>query len=776
MPKTSCASTIFLILLFNQMTLAQGSFDSSERLRLQRLQTVADIWSRIYLTHPAVFTNHLDFDQVLREAIPAVERAGSTEQFVSVLNEKLFYPLLDPLVFAQVVDPENDKPLSGPGSAKIKRIGENIMMLDATDQRVYWEPSIINKINNLLKVVRPRDTLVVDLRWKTAVQVDYHPGLWLRLFANSSLSTGYKVSRQMIQRSDLILNTESSIWAFSNNSFKVEPSVNLNPAREGKNEPGWFEELEPVNFDSLVTINNPLYFIVNNTSYPAIAHTLDGLQGQHNIRILWDKTGNFLLHPQLQTDYPENIRVNLDCNMLVSRTGYAGVLPNVIYPVPPTEIQILNDLRKGIKKQNWGAETKLFSYNIGKTLLQKPGNPVSREERVIGLMKIWMVINFLSPHVENATMDWKNVLHDWIPKVEKAEKREDYVLTIQMLLAGLNDSHFGVWDNNKPPHDVGNFLPSIRLKRVEGKVIVAEIAKDFSIKGLEIGDEVDAIDGRTIESINHFWRQRYSASSDQAFNRWLWNSPLAIATRGEKESAVKLKILSRGKAKEFTLNRTIRSPWVSKEDIMSKHLLGNMGYIRHYAIPNVEMRDSIIDAYANTDGLIIDLRGRTRISVFPLATYFSKKPIAREKFEEPLVSFIYGQLVKGIVQLPPYSLLPGPNRQYSKPVVVLIDANMQSHSESAAIILSNIANVTLVGSNTTGTTGSAIPVSISEGVSMNYTSQKISNTDGSPFQNIGVIPDVLVEPTIKGIKEGRDEVLEKGIEILNSKITSLKTK
>ena len=40
---------------------------------------------------------------------------------------------------------------------------------------------------------------------------------------------------------------------------------------------------------------------------------------------------------------------------------------------------------------------------------------------------------------------------------------------------------------------------------------------------------------------------------------------------------------------------------------------------------------------------------------------------------------------------------------------------------------------------------------------------KLLGSDGSPFQNIGVIPDVSVEPTIEGIVAGRDEVLEKGI-------------
>jgi C-terminal processing protease CtpA/Prc len=38
--------------------------------------------------------------------------------------------------------------------------------------------------------------------------------------------------------------------------------------------------------------------------------------------------------------------------------------------------------------------------------------------------------------------------------------------------------------------------------------------------------------------------------------------------------------------------------------------------------------------------------------------------------------------------------------------------------------------------------------------------------DGCRFQNIGILPDVPVAPTVDGIRAGRDEVLDKGIEVL----------
>jgi C-terminal processing protease CtpA/Prc len=39
--------------------------------------------------------------------------------------------------------------------------------------------------------------------------------------------------------------------------------------------------------------------------------------------------------------------------------------------------------------------------------------------------------------------------------------------------------------------------------------------------------------------------------------------------------------------------------------------------------------------------------------------------------------------------------------------------------------------------------------------------------DGTPTQRIGIIPDIEVKPTINGIREGKDELLEKAIEVIN---------
>jgi C-terminal processing protease CtpA/Prc len=49
---------------------------------------------------------------------------------------------------------------------------------------------------------------------------------------------------------------------------------------------------------------------------------------------------------------------------------------------------------------------------------------------------------------------------------------------------------------------------------------------------------------------------------------------------------------------------------------------------------------------------------------------------------------------------------------------------------------------------------------------MFFTGMRVKFGDGSRFQNVGILPDVPAAPTVEGIRAGKDEVLDKGIEVL----------
>ena len=51
-------------------------------------------------------------------------------------------------------------------------------------------------------------------------------------------------------------------------------------------------------------------------------------------------------------------------------------------------------------------------------------------------------------------------------------------------------------------------------------------------------------------------------------------------------------------------------------------------------------------------------------------------------------------------------------------------------------------------------------------VHTSMTSLGVYDTDMSQTQRVGLTPDIYVEPTIQGIREGRDELIEKAVEVI----------
>jgi C-terminal processing protease CtpA/Prc len=76
----------------------------------------------------------------------------------------------------------------------------------------------------------------------------------------------------------------------------------------------------------------------------------------------------------------------------------------------------------------------------------------------------------------------------------------------------------------------------------------------------------------------------------------------------------------------------------------------------------------------------------------------------------------------------------------------------------------------IVGSQTAGAFGEVVKVFLPMNITVQFTVNSIFDIQMRSMQGIGILPDVEVRPTITGIRAGRDEVLEKGIEVLQSLI------
>jgi C-terminal processing protease CtpA/Prc len=100
-----------------------------------------------------------------------------------------------------------------------------------------------------------------------------------------------------------------------------------------------------------------------------------------------------------------------------------------------------------------------------------------------------------------------------------------------------------------------------------------------------------------------------------------------------------------------------------------------------------------------------------------------------------------------------------------KNIIFIVNGHAISAAESLLGYIEGYNLATIIGQPSAGTNGNVNKFKLGGGYSISFTGMKVLKHDGSQHHGIGILPDIYMEKTIKGVKEGRDEFLEKAIEI-----------
>ena len=103
------------------------------------------------------------------------------------------------------------------------------------------------------------------------------------------------------------------------------------------------------------------------------------------------------------------------------------------------------------------------------------------------------------------------------------------------------------------------------------------------------------------------------------------------------------------------------------------------------------------------------------------------------------------------------------NPVYNKPVVLLMDERSWSASEWAIMTLRVAPNVVVIGSPSIGADGNVVFLPLPGGNTVTFTGLGVFTPDYGQTQRVGLTPDIHVERTVQGVREGRDEPMEAAI-------------
>jgi len=99
---------------------------------------------------------------------------------------------------------------------------------------------------------------------------------------------------------------------------------------------------------------------------------------------------------------------------------------------------------------------------------------------------------------------------------------------------------------------------------------------------------------------------------------------------------------------------------------------------------------------------------------------------------------------------------------------MLIDERTISQAEHTGLFFEAANGTKFIGSPTMGANGDVTYFFVPGGIRVNMTGHSVRHADGRQLQRVGLQPDIFVEPTIAGIRAGRDEVLERAIDYITT--------
>jgi C-terminal processing protease CtpA/Prc len=377
--------------------------------------------------------------------------------------------------------------------------------------------------------------------------------------------------------------------------------------------------------------------------------------------------------------------------------------------------------------------------------------------RLLGLFRLWSVIDRFYPFKDRLG-DWRAALAEFIPRFEAATSGEDYARAVLEVLARLQDGH-AIALGGPAWGVLGPRILPLELRSIEGRFVVsgklAALPRDTPIA---IGDEIVSIDGEPLEQrVRRLWK--YYGGSNEAARTV---SVLAKATRGSWDSIAELVVRGAdGAARTVKVART-RNPDRAREGKIWRVLDGNIGYVDLTRLA-VEQVDAMLTAMNGTRGIIFDMRGYPNDTGWSIAprintrhavagAIFQRPQLAPSEEYETQTSYSFAQ-----------ALQKTDRAIYHGRTVMLIDERTLSEAEWTGLLFEAANGTRFVGSNSAGAVGDKAFLILPGGIEVNFTGHDVRHVDGRSVQGIGLVPDVRVEPTLAGIRAGRDEVLERAL-------------
>jgi len=451
---------------------------------------------------------------------------------------------------------------------------------------------------------------------------------------------------------------------------------------------------------------------------------------------------------------PPELQINRDFDWLQDqalRGDVRGVLDTVVQFFRPHEICFVDSI-DGSTYLTLPHDDPMLDVNAETRFPEEA-------QRLLSIFSYWNLLQYYNPNSHILDVPWDNTLHANILAVAEAQDFASYYDSYRRMAAALDDAHVNGYIRCSRDW-TAVFSPQILIgPTADGyTVLMSEVPE------VAVGDVLQSLNGTPVESIEDSLRQFISAGNEYIFRtivarRILYGSPnTAISMtfwNGTQSYAHE-------QLRNFNMNKGWKWEYFPSDSLkdatwrMWEHDVGyvNMGRLQVDDIPRM------YDALRETRAIIFDLRWNAYGTAPAIADLMYPDSMLAVNLIIPRFDF------PGVFQTCPMAFgNDGNPTPYRGKIIILCNAETQSHGEWSAMILAAMPDAVIVGTPTAGADGNVTTFSLTRDITAGFTSLGVYWPDGRQTQRIGILPDSLVIPTREDIIRGRDPVLIKALQI-----------
>jgi hypothetical protein len=304
--------------------------------------------------------------------------------------------------------------------------------------------------------------------------------------------------------------------------------------------------------------------------------------------------------------------------------------------------------------------------------------------------------------------------------------------------------------------DMRSALLPVQLVAVEGRVVVSASGVPAEAP---VGSIVTAIAGRSAAEVLEDG-MRLSSGSPQ----WRQAPTLRELITCASGSTVVLSLeLAAQQARDVGLPCTTQQVVPEPRPATIAQVAPGIWYVDLTRATTVELTP-MLPTLASAAGLVFDLRGYPRDAAVVILRHLIDAPETDQWMHVPFIAGPFGQIERW--QSVGWNLQPATPHLAARRVF-LTDGRAISYAESIMGYLDDRDLATIVGGPTAGANGNVAVAVLPGGFTMNFTGMRVTGHDGrTPVHLAGVAPDIPLQPTLAGLRAGRDELLERAVELL----------